>query len=240
MYERTYKVEGEDQLHVGDRTSSDSGGGDEERSPTDLNGILLAHIQTYAIGEYYDIPTLKTFALERFTAATSSGWQLDGLVSVIKAVDERIRHDDRALRDVLLSHLVKHATELQETSSFMDELSEAKDIHHFTADLFQHTVRQWMHDRREGELRVADRDRQNKLEKELFNHVDKVAKSWEEKFKEKEADLSNLLQAVKAVPKECRNKTCDREFPALTYEHKDSPKEGWMVRCTKCKCKLVQ
>ena len=80
---------------------------------------LLINANMYSIGDKYNIPTLKTLANEKFSAALSAGWDIVGFPEVIETVYTTTPSSDRGLRDCLAPVLLEHKKELHEHEGFV-------------------------------------------------------------------------------------------------------------------------
>ena len=80
---------------------------------------LLVNAKMYSIGDKYNIPTLKTLATEKFSAALGASWDIVGFPEVIETVYTTTPGSDRGLRDCLAPVLVEHKKELHDHEGFV-------------------------------------------------------------------------------------------------------------------------
>lgn len=107
----------------------------------DVNEKLGAHVRMYAIGQYYNIPTLRSLAVENFSATAEAEWASDGFMEVVKEVDLLTSRDDRELRNALRAVGTKHVEELVKDDVFMQALSDFDQMQDFAADILRQLVR---------------------------------------------------------------------------------------------------
>ena len=193
--------------------------------------------------------------MERFTEAAKRGLQIEGFIDVVKAVNERTRQDDRALRDVLRDYALEHRIELVKDTTLMTELAELPSAQDFAADMFRQTIRQQILDRRTYEQQLQGKDQRirekegiiDKLKSEKAEVESAAATKADEAEKRREhveSVMNQLEGAIESLPSDCRNARCEQTFADLTLERKGHSHYGagegdWMVRCAKCRCKLV-
>lgn len=255
IYKQTYGVEDENQLFLPAKPQTDdSQNGDAQPLVININNILVAHINCYGVGDYYDITNLKLLAVDRFAAVADHGWQADGFIDVIKAVYKRTSASDRAMRDALLHYAMQHCVELTKDESLMSELGELEEAQEFAASMFQHVVRQQILDKGSYEQQLGTKDRQitekdRKIEELEADNVDSrnEAARREQQLRDvcdhTEAVMEGLVTAIDELPDTCRNARCDCEFGGLRLERKGHPGYGagsgdFVVRCGRCRCKL--
>ncbi|KAK3054995.1 hypothetical protein LTR09_004155 [Extremus antarcticus] len=163
VYKRNYSVETEDEVLAASQLPAAYN--EEPEVPKGINEVLIAHANAYAIGEYYHIPTLKAFAVERFDAVSRRGLQADGFVDVIKAVWTQTDSGDKKLRSCLRDYAYCHRFKLAHDEAFGHRLADEDGVHAFTVELFQHTVqeqvamrnRTWSDENREAVIALRKR-----------------------------------------------------------------------------------
>ena len=249
IYKQTYEVSGEDGLSLSRSEEGGDVGGDAARQSVDINDILTAHVEVYGIGDYYNIKNLKIFAAERFDSISKRGLVVDGLLDVIKAVNARTSHTDRALRDVLRNYAMSHRAELVSNTPFITELADLPDVQDFAADMFREAVRQQLSDKAEFEQQVATLHRttteKDQKVRQLETEKREMQDSASEKYKHLESVMAKLIESLDSLPAVCRSWHCDQEFPTeMVFERKGHARygageENRVVRCGKCRCKLV-
>ena len=85
------------------------------KSPAEIDA------QLYALGDKYDIVTLKRRALNRFRRSVNSfGTQVDLIPNLLEAVYMTTPSVDRSLRDIVKALLIRHKVELRAHNSFVD------------------------------------------------------------------------------------------------------------------------
>ena len=208
----------------------------------------------YGIGDYYEIKSLKTLAAERFASVAKRGWAAEGFIDVVKAVNDRTSQNDRALRNVLRDYALEHNVEIAKNTDLMTDLAELPYLQDFATDMFRQLVRLQVADKEthEQQLDLKDRETADKdqritnLEGERDNIQLRANRSVEaagERSIHVENVMTNLVAGLGGLPKTYRNGHCDQQFSGLDFERKGHslyPGEGdWVVRCARCRCRLV-
>ncbi|KYG48285.1 hypothetical protein M433DRAFT_22310 [Acidomyces richmondensis BFW] len=196
-----------------------------------VNAKLIAHSRVYAIGQYYDIPTLSDFAVEQFIAET--GWQLEGFIEVIREINRLTSTNDR-LRSVLREKALRHMEEMTADKSFMTNLIDTGDFaHSMLKDLVAQRAKEKLDNLAQLELKDT----------ELGNATEHY-KSLEQKLAYTEEIMKTLVNKLEKMPIKCRNFSCDRTFGALKLDRKNGANGKntghWIVRCKGCGCNLCK
>ncbi len=81
--------------------------------PDNESAPVVANVYVYAISEYYDVPQLKAYALEKLLVrvALMGGWPAEGLVLALQLAVNLVREGDM-LYDLVCSAAVEHAASL--------------------------------------------------------------------------------------------------------------------------------
>jgi len=258
VYKQTYDLPGDLELSIPVLPRKMAGGQDEEptQSLEGINAKLVAHARVYGIGDFYDLPTLKLFARNKFVNAAGKDWSLGGFIEVVKAVHLCTGTTDRALREALRFVAMDHAEQLAEDDTFMTDLAELEDVQDFAADMLRqlvrhHTVSSILRAHEVTDLIEAQKELNFKLEalqedyarkeEHMQSRIDKLAKEKAHS----EQTTQTLIDALEDLPSECTSKRCDREFGALRFEQKGHSTYGpgmgdWAVRCKKCNARLIR
>ncbi|KAK4580328.1 hypothetical protein LTR86_000531 [Recurvomyces mirabilis] len=246
-------------------TEVDGGGTEDDQAPSepsnaaeepsvDTNTALIAHARVYAIGEYYELPTLQQMAMERFEAEATSSWSVDSFIDVIKEVNALTSLDDRALRNKLRGVAMEHLDQLVNDDDFMTELAELQDVQDFAADMLRATVKHYKDELTvrtmvcamssgkvivAAELNVQLQDRVNFLEARAKADRQEITEAYE-----RARDVvDNLQTSITELPGECANVNCERKFDPVYFEKKGQMGLGglytdWWIRCSRCRCRL--
>lgn len=228
VYKREYDIPTEIQVTVpACSQASDTGDTDEGLIISGVNATLIAHARMYGIREYYDLPTLKSMARERFAATDTLELEVDSFISVIQQVYKCSIEDDCELRRALRTIAHNHILELTRDDLFMINLAALDTVQDFAADMLRQMVGH--HLELQNEIRLAEAREESVTDK--LEHTEQV--------------MESLVASVESLPSQCGNGRCDREFGQLDLERKGHPRRGagqgnWVVRCGRCRCKLSQ
>ncbi|PPJ51972.1 hypothetical protein CBER1_10703 [Cercospora berteroae] len=80
----------------------------EEDDNTECESHLVLHTQVYALGEKYDIPSLKQLARQKFEMAAACYYDAPELAEAIELVYQSTVDTDRGLRDIVLQLFRRH------------------------------------------------------------------------------------------------------------------------------------
>jgi hypothetical protein len=150
MYKRSYEVTDkpavleapEAAVEATEQLAGGSEAVDQKDESNNINDVLLAHINVFAIAHFYDIQTLMVHATEQFEATKTRGLDIDGFVDVIKAIYER--GCNRPLKQHLLEYAYHHRLTLTANQEFLDALAAEhtpeNELHSFTIALLQKTT----------------------------------------------------------------------------------------------------
>lgn len=80
----------------------------EDEDDTESESHLVLHTQVYALGEKYDIPSLKQLAKQKFEMAAACYYDAPELAEAIELVYQSTVDTDRGLRDIVLQLFRRH------------------------------------------------------------------------------------------------------------------------------------
>ena len=69
---------------------------------------LGLHVKVYALGDKYDVPSLKTTALRKFDKLSSSAWKNAEFPRVVEMVFESTPDSDMGLRNIVTDIIFRH------------------------------------------------------------------------------------------------------------------------------------
>ena len=162
VYKTEYDLPQDVQVLVSAPASADA---DEDNSTVSIpgpNAQLIAHTRMYAIGSYYQLPTLGLIALQNFASCTKARFETTGFIHVLREVDTHIRKDDRDFRDAVRTLALDNLIPLTQDNSFMIDLAEVGDVQEFAAEM----LRQVVQDRTREREDCAEQERR---------HMDQIA-----------------------------------------------------------------
>lgn len=248
IYKQTYAVNDVRKIDQDHTHNEHAGDGMAPVTSVDLNHILIAHVRMYAVGDYYQLPNLQTFAKDSFVEASRGGFQVAGFINVIREVNRHTLSTDRSVRDELRAIATTHIEQLSRDDGFMAGLAELDDVQDFAADMLRQVVQQQVQNRNEYNKHLQIEDKLNDAyESEIValkRKVEMLELTENEEFADVRrrhellaASIDTLVTKLMEMPRECRRRNCDCSFDKLKLEMKGNG--DWMVRCAKCRCKLV-
>lgn len=96
--------------------------------------LVLAHIDVYAIGDYYDVPPLRTLAHQNIMNCLSKVEHAEFIHLVLATWKSTAARKD-CLRQSIIRETVARAKFLFQDKHFMTAISEGKELCHFAADV---------------------------------------------------------------------------------------------------------
>ncbi|KAG0646411.1 Kelch repeat and BTB domain-containing 5, partial [Hyphodiscus hymeniophilus] len=91
-------------------------------------GSVLMNAKVYVAADKYDIPTLKREAQKKQEEVLDRGWNSASFVTSLKVLYEGTMDTDRALRDITMKFVGKHAKELMDRGEFVSLVREDNEI----------------------------------------------------------------------------------------------------------------
>lgn len=188
------------------------------------NGILITNTRVCVAAEYYEIPALKTLAVQQFQSASASvKWQQLGFGAVVNAVYQELPEGSSPLRTRVCQMATEHAGALRQDAEFMVS---AMHIAEFAADFVRSLVES-------HELQIAaylhtisNIYRKHELETRQFE----TEKQTYEATKKKLAAGVNTIKFINDTT-QCRH--CSIPF-STTVDTTESLGK-WQVRCRECR-----
>jgi hypothetical protein len=254
IYTRDYVVDDKDKLIMDTIVDTqDQNVEDSSTSPANINDTLLAHVEVFGIADYTRLGLLRKLAQEKFAIATEKGWQANGFINVVRAVNKRSGMVDRTLRDALRDYASKHCVEMVKDTSLMTELAELHEGQDFAADMFRQMVKQRsidkaLHEERmqaKGDEIVQKNDQIMSLKADnaqLQRKFDENAANADERINHITSVMDTLIDDLESLPADCPNARCDEELIRFKFERKGHARLGkgegdWKIRC-KCNAGL--
>lgn len=251
IYKTEYEVPTDTQVTVQlPRESVDSDV--ESVTVSGVNARLIAHTRMYAIGDYYQLPTLKVIAKDKFASCVEAGFETDGFIHVIREVNKHIDQDDGGFQDALRTIALTNTIALTQDDTFMNDLFELGDVRDFATGMLRQIVGHQILDKAAHAQELLAKDAQlavkaseaEQLKSELAMEK-RNGLAREDRIDDIEGVMQRLVDDVESLPSQCRNSNCRRELPDLTLRRKGHPKRGagegdWEVKCGRCQCRLCK
>ena len=248
IYTCDYVVQGEEK--VVRQTEEIVEEGDTETTdpnPGNINDILIAHVQVFGIADFNQMKLLRTLARDKFVAAGEKGWQAEGFIEVVKAVNKRGGEMNTSLRDALRDYATKHSVEMVQDTSLTAELAELDEAQDFAADMFHQIVHLRESDKAIYEQQIQTKDSEivelnNQIKRlredkqRIQGSVDSIIENANERAEHIEGVMDNLIKGLRSLPTECSNGRCDRSIQRLKFERKGHSRYGagqgdWKIKC---------
>ncbi len=151
---------------------------------------------------------------------------------------------------MLRNHAMQHGSALVNDPRFMAGLVELADAQEFVVDMLKQTVRQRELDQHLYFMNqsLADEKHKNAMDQKQdeIKRVEAARSRLEGELEtvtarqeHAEKSLDNLLKAINAMPTECGNSNCSKEFSKVMLETKGHAGVDWVIRCRRCKCRIV-
>lgn len=102
--------------------------------PDPKTRLILAHIDVYAIADYYDMPALGTHAIQKISSCLDTTEDTDFIHVVLATYKSTAARDDR-LRQRIVHETVARAKFLFQDEHFMATISEDYELRHFSVDV---------------------------------------------------------------------------------------------------------
>ena len=91
---------------------------------------LIEHSKLYALGDEYDIPTLKDTARDRFSISAERDWSFDIQHFLVLEVYTSTTPSDRGLRDIVLQACEPHVERILTDDRHVRLMDELEDFRH--------------------------------------------------------------------------------------------------------------
>lgn len=206
----------------------------------------VAHARIYGLADYYDMPHLRSHALERFKEVTDSiddSDPLEGFIDVVNEVCKRTVRERDPMRDALLEIVLLYAPILVSSDKFITALGERESLGDFAADMFGNLGRYMLaeiakRDERTLALQVEMENLDEAMKVEQRGHSVQLAAA-QAKLTYTEGVMDRLVKSLEALPARCRKFGCNATFGRLSSERQGNMFEGyrdWQVRCGNRDC----
>lgn len=183
----------------------------------------ITNITMYAIGDRYNVGTLKELATKKFSALRSAEW-FDELPTVAEQIYTTTPENDRGLRDILQKACARHAESLIQDETTCET---ALKVPQFTLDLcrsiWKESRERVMHAETEkltAELKV--REQNSQIQRDMAD------------IRASQMKLARVVEFVNTLD-ECRH--CGESFPATLDPIGEFANSPIFVRCSKCQTK---
>ena len=206
--------------------------------PPVINDILLAHVEMFRIGDFYDMDGLMSYTTKKIEEIGKHGWQPDRFLDVIKEVCNvsRSRRNEKSLCDALCAYTLQHRAQVMRDSTMMGIFKNDHEVQSFVAALFRGSVQQSIRDQSKHDqiMRWREEDHQSSA-----SHIARRdATISHEKYVTK-----SLVDTIPALPRDCPGGRCIAQFPSnLSFEQEIGEgtvlKDFWIISCKACGLQL--
>ncbi|RMY49792.1 hypothetical protein D0865_07286 [Hortaea werneckii] len=215
VYTRDYQLPEPTAVSVRAIGTSEPNGGTDEVTITDANAKCILHTRMYAIGDYYQLPTLKDRALFRVQSAVQVEFEADGFAYVVKEVHELIGKHEKDFHHAIRKLCLSQLDTLTKDKTFMTAIAQVAEMQELTASLLNEVF-----EKLNGEASYANTlledlncaesdliDAQQKHERERQAHGNALAALWS-RVDHYQAVIKGLMDDVGRLPLRCPNIRC--------------------------------
>ncbi|RMY78596.1 hypothetical protein D0862_13340 [Hortaea werneckii] len=139
IYTRDYEVPWVPTVATGPIRTPEMDGDADEVLVFGTNAQWIAHIRMYAIGEYYQLPTLKDQALVRIRSMAADtfafGFELRDFAHVVREAHELIGMHETGFHLMIQDFCLARAVSLTADQTFMTAIAEVPELQEFAAIL---------------------------------------------------------------------------------------------------------
>ncbi|GAB1740574.1 hypothetical protein NU219Hw_g5671t1 [Hortaea werneckii] len=142
IYTRDYEVPWVPTVATGPIRTPELDGDTDEVLVTSTSAWWIAHTRMYAIGDYYQLPTLKEQALVRLQNAAVDPFELHDFANVLKEAYKLIGKHEARFHHMIQTFCRDNAIVLTTEKTFMAALAEVPELQELTASLLGQVTRE--------------------------------------------------------------------------------------------------
>ena len=192
--------------------------------------ILLRHVNTNAIADYYDIPPLRNHANTKIQNLLKTNWSPIRFSDVVSKVLHST--NDPTLHKLITSTAATHIEELLKDEGF----TTSGVISDFALDIIRHTtavntvMEQALSQKLQGvQVRLSSLEVDQAYEVSLReSENDRMNRVMEE--------INSSLETLRET-KQCRNSNCGSDFTCYIERHGSELQPKYTLRCARCQCR---
>lgn len=219
IYTRDYEVPWRPTVATGAIRTPELNSDAEEVLVTSTSAWWIAHTRMYAIGDYYQLPTLKDQALVRLQNAAVDPFELHDFANVLKEAYKLIGKHETDFHHMIQTFCRENVIVLTLEKTFMAALAEAPEMQELTASLLGQVTRELEEEglysraleaSQKGDLNIARSNAemaQQRIEREREDHA-KVTAALRSQVDHCQAVIKGLMDNVGRLPLRCPNIRC--------------------------------
>ncbi|KAI7189945.1 hypothetical protein KC352_g21824, partial [Hortaea werneckii] len=219
IYTRDYEIPGLPAVITGATRTSKLHIDAEEVAVFSSNAEWIAHIRMYAIGDYYQLPTLKDCALMGVQKAAADTLELRDFAYVVKEAHELIGMHETGFHRVVQDFCLEHVAFLMADKTFTAAIAEVPEMQEFATILLGRVTEDTMARARESKKATAtlvknlDRaqwcleNTKQSLDREREDHAN-VTAALRSQVDHYQAVIERLVDDLGKLPLRCPNFRC--------------------------------
>ncbi|RMY21300.1 hypothetical protein D0867_03411 [Hortaea werneckii] len=258
IYTRDYEVPWIPTVATGAIRTPDLNSDAEEVLVTSTSAWWIAHTRMYAIGDYYQLPTLKDPALVRLQNAAADPFELHDFAYVLKEAHELIGMHETGFHRMIQDFCLERAVFLTADKTFMTAMAEVPELQELAAILLGRVTKELVTRAHESEkatatlandLERAKCDMENakqSLESEQKAHQRTIQGEEDLMYQlyHYQAVIERLMDDVGKLPLRCPNIRCGSTNKAPLKLQRQAHAEfgegtGFVeIKCGRCRDKM--
>ncbi|GAB1726533.1 hypothetical protein NU195Hw_g2458t1 [Hortaea werneckii] len=213
----------------------------------------IAHTRMYAIGDYYQLPTLKNRALEEVQKVAAAPLELRDFVYVVREACKLIGKHETDFHRIIQTVCRENVMELKRDKKFMAALAKVADMQEFSASLLGQVIQELAKEKldslttkvfQEMHLNDARSDverLQRRIGWERQDHIEAM-ETFRAQMDHYQAVTEKLMDDIVNLPLRCPNMQC-RDTTKAPYTLQREPHatygDGFVeIQCERCGSKL--
>ncbi|KAI7319635.1 hypothetical protein KC315_g9665 [Hortaea werneckii] len=252
IYTRDYEIRGVPVVIVEAIRTSESNSDSEQALVLLKNAEWIAHIRTYAIGDYYQLPTLKDRALEEVQKVAAAPFELRDFAYVVREASKLIGKHETSFHHIIQTICLKNVMDLKGDKMFMAALAEVADMQEVTASLLGQVIQELAKEKlcswttnafQKIHLNDAQSDAerlQRRIGWERQDHADAM-EAFRAQTDHYQAVTEKLMDDVVNLPLQCSNIRCGNTTEPFTVQREPHATygDGFVeIQCGRCGHKL--
>ncbi|RMY78137.1 hypothetical protein D0863_00874 [Hortaea werneckii] len=142
IYTRDYEIRGVPAVITEGIRTSESDSDAEQALVLLKNAEWITHIRMYAIGDYYQLPTVKDRALEEIQKVAAAPLELRDFVYVVREAYKLIGKHETGFHRIIQTVCLENVIELKRDKMFMAALAEVADMQELSASLLGQVIQE--------------------------------------------------------------------------------------------------
>ncbi|KAI7383559.1 hypothetical protein KC336_g18355 [Hortaea werneckii] len=252
IYTRDYEIRGVPAAIAETIRTSESDSDAEQALVVLKNAEWITHIRMYAIGDYYQLSTLKDRALEGLQDMAVAPFEPRHFAYVVKEACKLIGKHETGFHHTIQTVCREKAIVLVTEKTFMAALGEVPEMQELAANLLGQVTQELAKQKLDSATTKASQEvhlnaarsnaemAQRTIEREREAHADAVG-ALRAQVEHYQARTEKLMDDISYLPLRCPNCRCAIQAPfTLQRETHDKYSNGFVeIRCVRCDCGLT-